>query len=74
MAFFTLIKLIKKHTLNKDIIRIFLAFQMMVLIGLGALSFWQGDRFSIVFYPLVLILINDIVFNKKDKNSKVIPS
>lgn len=32
-------------------------FQTSILIVLSSLSFWQGDRFSIVFYPLILFLM-----------------
>jgi hypothetical protein len=72
LVLYSLFQIIKKKIISKDILRFFLAAQIMVLIGLGALSFWQGDRFSIVMYPLLLILIHDILFNRKDIKANTI--
>jgi len=46
---------------------VFVAILGLVLMAFGALSFWQGDRFSIVYYPMVLILVAAVLqtFNKQ---------
>lgn len=41
---------------GEDVLTLYLCANLIVFTLLAGLSFWQGDRFSIVTYPLVLIL------------------
>lgn len=55
---FPLVYLKYKKEYNASVIfLLLLILQAAILIALSALSFWQGDRFGIVVYPLVLIAL-----------------
>lgn len=56
-----LLQVIRKRWELHHFMPVFLVVQMAVLAGLGALSFWQGDRFSLGIFPLILVLLSWIL-------------
>jgi len=52
----TLVRLFRRRLTLDIYAGLLIAVQVVVFISLGGLSFWQGDRFSIVFYPLILVM------------------